>query len=72
MSEETFGTILPSHYRVDRDKLEITLIDGTPVALENFKELATIIPKSYKLELTNGKAVIMPVHALTGMLFLIL
>lgn len=55
MSEKILGTILPSHYRMDRNKLKVMLIDSMPVTLEDFKELVTIISKSYKLELTNGK-----------------
>ncbi|CAG8753746.1 18165_t:CDS:2, partial [Dentiscutata erythropus] len=68
MSEnfDEFATILPSHYKLDGDKLEISLVDGMSATAENFKELAEILPSYYKLDLTNGKLAIMPVHAQTG------
>jgi hypothetical protein len=63
------ASILPSQYELDRDKLEITLVDGEPATIENFKELATILPSQYKLDLADGKITIMPVHIQTSMLF---
>ena len=57
MSEnlEELATILPPHYKLDYDKLEITLVDGVPATVENFDELATILPFYYKLDLADNK-----------------
>ncbi|RGB29808.1 restriction endonuclease type II-like protein [Rhizophagus diaphanus] len=60
------ASILPSQYDLDRDKLEITLVDSEPATIENFKELATILPSQYKLDLADGKITIMPVHIQTS------
>ncbi len=71
MSEdfEELATILPAYYKLDVDKLGITLVDNVSATVENFEELATILPSYYKLELADGKITIIPVHAQTGMLF---
>ena len=62
-------TILPSGYKLDYDKLEITLVGCVSATVENFEELATILPSYYKLDLADNKFSIMPVSAETGMLF---
>jgi len=64
MSEnlEELATILPPHYKLDYDKLEITLVDSKHATIENFQELATVLPSYYKLDLANGKIEIMSVH----------
>ena len=68
---EELETILSPHYKLYRDKLEITRVDCVQVTLEDFKELAKILPSSYKLELANNKIVIMPIGARTGMHYLL-
>ena len=69
---EELKKIIPFHYKLDRDKLEITRVDGVPVTIKDFEELATkILPSSYKLDLADNKIVIMPVGARTGMLFFV-
>ena len=71
MSEtlKELATILPSGYKMDYDKLEITLVDCASATVENFEELSTILPSYYKLDLADNKFSIMPVSAETGMLF---
>ncbi|CAG8780409.1 19591_t:CDS:2, partial [Racocetra fulgida] len=68
MSEnfEGVATILPSHYKLDGDKLEITLVDGMSATAENFEELAKILPSYCKLDLINSKFAIMPVNSRIG------
>ncbi|CAI2187849.1 15315_t:CDS:2, partial [Funneliformis geosporum] len=63
---EELKKIIPFHYELDRDKLEITRVDGVPVTIKDFEELATILPSSYQLDLADDKIVIMPVGAQTG------
>ncbi|CAG8745803.1 16558_t:CDS:1, partial [Funneliformis mosseae] len=62
---EELKKIIPFHYELDRDKLEITRVDDVPVTINDFEELATILPSSYKLDLADNKIVIMPVGART-------
>ena len=71
MSEFISEEILPSHYKLNKDKLEITRVDCVPVTIKDYEELAKILPSSYKLELADKKIVIMPVSSLTGKLFLL-
>ena len=63
MSEnlKELATILPSGYKLDYDKLEITLVDCASAIVENFEELATILPSYSKLDLADNKFSIMPV-----------
>ena len=67
---EELETMLPPHYKLDRDKLEITRVCGV-LTIKDFEELATILPSFYKLELTDDKIVIMLIHNRTGMLFFV-
>ncbi|CAI2196625.1 13608_t:CDS:2, partial [Funneliformis geosporum] len=69
---EELETLLPSHYELDRDKLEVTHVDGVPITIEDFEELATTLPFPLKLELTDDKIVMIPVHNLTERLILLL
>ncbi|CAI2193373.1 10545_t:CDS:1, partial [Funneliformis geosporum] len=52
---EELKKIIPFHYELEMDKLEIMRVDGVPVTIKDLEDLTTILPSSYKLNLTDDK-----------------